>query len=137
VYMGLTVLAALVYWLAGMRPFDAIAHALTSISTGGYSTSDSSFGAWEENGIQWFATAFMLAGSIPFVLYVRFVAGEIKAFWDQQVKTMLAFIGTVTIVLALCLIFAGQYDLEPAFRHAAFNVVSVVSTTGYATADYS
>src|SRR5690554_1645801 len=89
VYLGLTVLAALVYWLAGMRPFDAIAHALTSIATGGYSTSDGSFGTWEANGIQWFATAFMLAGSIPFVLYVRFVAGDRVAFWDRQVRSML------------------------------------------------
>lgn len=137
VYLGLTVFAALVYWLAGMRPFDAIAHALTSIATGGYSTSDGSFGTWEANGIQWFATAFMLAGSIPFVLYVRFVAGDRVAFWDRQVRSMLVFLAIVTLLLGLWLSLSGQYDIEPAFRHAAFNVVSVVSTTGYATTDYS
>ena len=137
VYLGLTILAALVYWLAGMSAFDAIAHALTSIATGGYSTSDRSFGAWEANGIQWFATIFMLSGSIPFVLYVRFIAGEHKALWDRQVRSMLAFLCIVIMSLGLWLTLSGQYDIEPAFRHAAFNTVSVVTTTGYATTDYS
>lgn len=137
VYLGLTLVATLTYWLAGMRLFDAIAHALTSIATGGYSTSDGSFGTWEANGIQWFATAFMLSGSIPFVLYVRFVAGDHKALWDRQVRTMLIFLGSVILLLGLWLTLSGKYDVEPAFRHAAFNVVSVVTTTGYATTDYS
>lgn len=137
VYLGLTVLAALSYWLAGMRPFEAIAHALTSISTGGYSTSDASFGKWEENGIQWMAAVFMLAGSLPFVLYVRFIAGERKALWDRQVKTMLAAIGVVALMVGTWLLVSGQYAFEAAFRHAVFNVVSVVTTTGFATADYS
>ncbi|MDR4127142.1 TrkH family potassium uptake protein [Yanghanlia caeni] len=137
VYLGLTVLAAFVYWLAGMPPFEAIAHALTSIATGGYSTSDGSFGTWEANGIQWWAAAFMLSGSIPFVLYVRFFAGETKALWDRQVKTMLAFIAVAASILGLWLVFSGQYGVEAAFRHATFNVVSVVTTTGFASADYA
>lgn len=137
VYLGLTVLAGLSYWLAGMTPFEAVTHALTTISTGGYSTSDNSFGNWEGNGIQWIATLFMLSGGIPFVLYVRFIAGERKALWDHQVKTFLAFLAIVIIVLALWLIFSGQQPVEAAFRYAAFNTVSVVTTTGYATTDYS
>ena len=137
VYLGLTLLAALVYWLAGMRPFDAIAHALTSIATGGYSTSDGSFGTWEENGIQWFATLFMLSGSVPFVLYVRLIAGDRRALWDRQIITLLSFLGVVIGVLGLSLALAGRYDIEAAFRHAAFNTVSVVTTTGFATTDYS
>jgi len=137
VYLGLTLLATLTYWLAGMRSFDAVAHALTSVATGGYSTSDRSFGAWEANGIQWFASAFMLSGSVPFVLYVRFVAGDRKALWDRQVRTFLIFLGLVILLLGLGLAFSGKYDIEPAFRHATFNVVSVVTTTGYATTDYS
>ncbi len=137
VYFGLTSLATLTYWLAGMQLFDAVAHALTSVATGGYSTSDSSFGHWEANGIQWFATVFMLSGSVPFVLYVRFIAGDRKALWDRQVRTLLAFVGFVILLVGLWLVLSGKYDIEPAFRHAAFNVVSVVTTTGYATTDYS
>ncbi|PSJ19055.1 potassium transporter TrkH, partial [Halomonas sp. ND22Bw] len=75
--------------ILGMGPFDALAHALTSIATGGFSTSDRSFGAWSENGIQWFGALFMLAGAVPFVLYVRFIAGDRRAFFDRQVRTLL------------------------------------------------
>lgn len=137
VYLGLTLVATAVYWLAGMRLFDAVAHALTSIATGGYSTSDASFGAWEANGIQWWATLFMLSGAIPFVLYVRFIAGEGRALWDRQVRTMLILLATTILLLGSWLAFSGRYEPEAAFRHAAFNVVSVVTTTGYATTDYS
>lgn len=137
VYVGLTVIAVTVYWLLGMEPFDALVHGLTSIATGGFSTSDQSFAAWSANGIQWFAALFMLAGSVPFVLYVRFIAGDARALLDRQVRTMLGFLAIVVIGLALCLMLSGQYGVEAGFRYAAFNVISVVSTTGYATADYS
>ncbi|HMO74346.1 MAG TPA: TrkH family potassium uptake protein [Sphingopyxis sp.] len=137
VYLGLTLIATAVYWLAGMRAFDALAHALTSIATGGYSTSDASFGNWEENGIQWFAALFMLCGSIPFVLYVRMLSGDLKAIWDRQVRTMLGFLAAVILVVGSWLALSSQYAVEPAFRHATFNIVSVVTTTGYASADYS
>ncbi|WP_326523187.1 TrkH family potassium uptake protein [Sphingomonas sp.] len=137
VYVGLTALAAVVYWLAGMIPFDAVAHALSSVATGGFSTSDGSFGTWEANGIQWFATLFMLSGSIPFVLYVRLIAGDRSAVWDRQVRTLLIFLAIVIGLLGSYLTITGRYPLEPAFRHAAFNVVSVVTTTGFATTDYT
>lgn len=136
-YLGLTVLAVLVYWAAGMRIFDAIAHAMTSIATGGYSTSDASFGQWESNGIQWFATLFMLSGTIPFMLYVRFIAGDRRAFLDRQIRTLAVFLAVTITLIARWLFSSGTYALEPAFRHAAFNVVSVVTTTGYATTDYT
>ena len=136
-YIGLTLLATVAYWLAGMRLFDAVAHALTSIATGGYSTSDASFGAWEANGIQWLAILFMLSGTIPFVLYVRFISGDYRAIWDRQVKTLAGFLAVVVFLLGAWLFLSDRFDLEPAFRHAAFNVVSVVTTTGYASTDYT
>ncbi len=136
VYVGLTLLAALVYWWAGMDAFDAVAHALTSIATGGYSTSDGSFGSWEANGIQWFAVVFMLSGAVPFVLYVRMISGDGRAMFDRQVKAMLSLVAVVVIALGLWLAATGEHALEPAFRHAAFNVVSVISTTGYSSTDY-
>lgn len=138
IYLTLTSIAILAYWLAGMSPFDAIVHGMTSIATGGYSNSDQSFGLWNNQGhIQWLATVFMIAGSIPFVLYVRAVAGDARALLDRQVATLLSFFAVVIIGLGLWLALTGRYDFEPAFRHAAFNVVSVVSTTGYASVDYS
>lgn len=137
VYVSLTVTGAFIYWLLGMTPFEAIVHALTSISTGGNSTTDRSFAAWEDNGIQWFATLFMLAGSLPFILYVRFVAGDTRAFFDRQVKSYLSVLALVIGGLGLGLVLTGQYGVEAGFRQAAFNVVSVVTTTGYASTDYT
>lgn len=137
VYLGLTLLAGVAYWAAGMTGFEAVAHALTTLSTGGYSTSDSSFGNWNANGIQWLATLFMLSGGIPFVLYVRFLAGERRALWDRQVRTFLIFLAVVIAAIAISLLLSGEYSVEESLRLAAFNTVSVVTTTGYATADYS
>jgi trk system potassium uptake protein TrkH len=135
-YLALTGVAATVYWTLGMTLFDAIAHAFTSIATGGFSTSDRSFAAWEANGIQWFASAFMLAGTLPFVLYVRLVSGQHKALWDRQVRTLLVFLAAIIAFVGSWLYFTGMFTLEAAFRHAAFNVISIVTTTGFASTDY-
>lgn len=136
-YLALTALATITFRVLGMRLFDAVAHAMATISTGGYSTSDRSFGAWEGAGIQWAATLFMVAGSVPFVLYVRLLAGDSRALWDRQVRTMLRMLVIVVAALGLWLALTGHYGVEPAFRHAAFNVVSIVTTTGFATQDYT
>jgi len=137
VYLGITILAAATYWLQGMTAFDAILHSLTTISTGGYSTSDNSFGNWEANGIQWTGALFMLAGGIPFVLYVRLLAGDRRALFDSQVKHFVLFLMVVIALVGTTLLLLGAYEPQAAYRYAAFNVVSVVTTTGYATTDYS
>ncbi|MBA3403912.1 MAG: TrkH family potassium uptake protein, partial [Gemmatimonadaceae bacterium] len=131
VYLSLTILAGLSYWAAGMTPFEAVAHALTTISTGGYSTSDNSLGNWTDNGIQWIAALFMLSGGIPFVLYVRFLAGERHALWARQVKTLLGFLAAIITGLTAWLALSGEYQLLDAARFATFNTISVVTTTGY------
>lgn len=136
VYLALTAAAGLSYWLAGMTAFEAVAHALTTVSTGGYSTSDSSFGNWSENGIQWIGALFMLSGGIPFVLYVRFLAGERRALWDHQVRTLLGFLAVVIAGLTVWLTASGEYGFADAARFATFNTISIVTTTGYATTDY-
>lgn len=137
VYLGITILAAATYWLQGMTLFEAVLHALTTISTGGYSTSDSSFGNWEANGIQWTGTLFMLAGGIPFVLYVRLLAGDRRALFDSQVRSFVLFLAFTIAVTGTALLLSGLYEVEAAYRFAAFNIVSVVTTTGYATTDYT
>jgi trk system potassium uptake protein TrkH len=118
-----------------MTTFEAIAHSLTTISTAGFSTSDSSMGRWDLPALHWAAILFMLAGSLPFVLYVRLVRGEHAALWDQQVRTFFSVLAIIIAGLAIGLIATGQYGVADALRHAAFNTVSVVTTTGYATTD--
>ncbi len=136
VYLTLTVLCAAAYWLAGMTTFDAVAHALTTISTGGYLTSDASMANWDSPAIHWIATVFMLSGSIPFVLYVRMLRGERDTLRDSQVRTLLGILVVVIVGLTAWLVVTGRYGLADAARHAAFNVVSILSTTGFATTDY-
>ena len=135
VYVGLTALCAFLYWSVEMAPFDALAHALTTLSTGGFSTTDMSMGGFGAE-VQWIATAFMLAGALPFVLYVRLLRGEADILRDSQVRTLLLLLVTASGILAAWLVSAHAYEAPDAIRHAAFNVVSVVTTTGYASTDY-
>lgn len=137
VYLGLTILCAFAYGFAGMSPFDSIVHAMTTISTGGYATSDSSFGAFSDRA-QWVSIVFMISGAIPYVLYLRAVRGNVRAFLEaEQLRVLLVLLLVATITLAAWLVGRHQMGAYDAIRHAAFNVVSVVTTTGYASTDYS
>jgi trk system potassium uptake protein TrkH len=136
IYVGLTVICGILYWFAGMSAFEALAHALTTVSTAGFSTSDSSMGNFSP-AAQWIATVFMVAGGVPFVIYLKMTRGERDSLRDRQVHTYLGLLLVATVAVAAWLIASGQYDFEPALRLAAFNVVAVVTTTGYATADYN
>lgn len=137
VYVGLTLLCMALYDLAGMTAFEGLAHAMTTLSTGGYSTSDGSLGHFSEPAVHWIGTVFMLAGGLPFVLYVRALTGKPHLLWrNGQVRALLATLGTAILILALWLIVTGRQGPLDALRLAAFNVTSIVTTTGFATADY-
>ena len=76
---------AVAYWLVAMTPFEALAHALTTVSTAGFSTSDVSMARWNNAALHWIATLFMLSGAVPFVLYLRLFQGQRDALRDSQV----------------------------------------------------
>ena len=135
-YVGLTALCALLYWIAGMGPFDAVAHALTTLATGGYSTHDRSLGHWDSPAIDLVAILFMLAGAVPFVLYVKLARRERDLLRDRQVRTLLAVLAVLTAGFTVYLVATGIHDPLQALRYAAFNVVSIITTTGFANADY-
>src|SRR3546814_18093381 len=89
------------YWLAGMSPFEAVTHAMATLSTGGFSTSDMSLAHFDSVWVEIVAIVFMLAGGIPFVLYVQAMRGEPAMIWrDPQVRTLLA--GVAEIGRASC-----------------------------------
>jgi len=138
VYVVLSLACALVYWLLGMTAFEAFIHAMTTISTGGYSTSDQSLGHFGSAGIEWAAVVFMLAGSLPFSIYIRFLHRlDTKAF-TQDSQTP-AFLGYTLVFVALFTIFLALHHPGPILdnlRMAAFSIVSVITTTGYASGDY-
>jgi len=139
VYLGLTVSCFVVYNLLGMQTFDALNHALTTIPTGGYSTHDASFGFYDDNGaLQYAASFFMLAGAIPFVLYVQLIFQGRNRFWkDEQFKGILLLFACLITTLSFWAFYSTDLSFGDALRYSTFNIISVVTTTGYATVDYT
>jgi trk system potassium uptake protein TrkH len=111
---------------------------MTTISTGGYSTHDASFGHFTRPATHWLGTLFMIAGALPFVAYLRFVRGQSRALVDDpQVRALAVFFVLVIGATGGWLALAQGMAIEEAMRLAAFNIVSVVTTTGYASTDYT
>jgi trk system potassium uptake protein TrkH len=136
IYLGLTVIATLGYLVLGMGPFDAVNHALTSISTGGFSTHDTSFGGFQ-GAPEYFASIIMLVASMPFVRYIQLISGRAEPlFRDSQIRAYLGFVSAVSVVLALFQVFYDNEPFEPSLREALFNATSIISGTGYASVDY-
>ncbi len=139
VYVVFSVIAVVTYWLSGMSLFDAFNHGLTSIATGGFSTSDQSMGKFNDL-ILMEATLFMILGSLPFFLFVREMHGQHGVlFRDQQVRMFLAILLLVPALLTLYRWWVSPVPFDPIHNYAStlFNVTSVVTTTGYASEDYS
>jgi trk system potassium uptake protein len=138
IYGGLTIACTAGYALAGMDAFDAVNHSMTTVATGGYSTSDASMGKFDAAAVHWVGVLFMMLGSLPFVLYVRALRGETRAMLDdEQVRGFVRIVLVVVLVLALWLTATSDLNAADALRMAAFNVVSIVTTTGYASVDYT
>lgn len=137
IYLGLSLLLLVAYWLAGMTPFEAMVHAMTTISTGGFSTSDSSVGIFNSPLIDALVTLGMLVGSLPFILFLKTLRGDRRALIrDSQVQGYLSLVALSVVAITGWMWIHGGMPLPQAFRYASFNVVSVVSGTGYATTDY-
>jgi trk system potassium uptake protein TrkH len=138
IFLGLTLVCAVAYMLAGMSGFDAVNHALTTVATAGFSTHDMSFAYFEDDpAIQWVATVFMIMGALPFVLYVKVMQGDPNAFFtNPQVRTFLLIISLAIACVTANLIMTETLEFWPALRHAAFNLVSIITTTGFASHDY-
>ena len=133
VYVGLTVSAGLGLWLAGMGPFDAVCHALTTVATGGFSTRNASLGAFGP-AVQWVDTAFMALAGVSFVLHYRCLTGATRGVLrNPELRCYVGLLAVLTLVTAWDL-FASHG--REAWRLAAFQVVSLVTTTGYASSDF-
>lgn len=138
VYITLTAVCAATYLMLGMTGFDALCHALTTVSTGGFSTHDASFAFFRSPALEWACIVFMVLGALPFLLVYAVLGGR---GWlivrDQQVRGFLLLLSATSLMLTAYLVF--RYSMAPmeALRAATFSVVSVVTTTGFATADYT
>jgi len=137
IYLVLTGLWACAYWLFGMTGFEAIAHAMTTIATGGFSTSDGSIGHFNSPALEYIATFGMILGALPFILYLKTLQGDWRALpTDSQVQWFLTAVVLIVLFVAGWLSTVNDYEPFAALRLAAFNIVSVITGTGYASTDY-
>jgi trk system potassium uptake protein TrkH len=136
IYLALTLACTTCYILLGMQAFDATVHALTTISTGGFSNYDASFGTF--SGLpEYAASVFMILAALPFVRYVQLLNGNSTPLWkDTQIRGFLATIGILVLGMAVFLVNVFQHHPEQIFREALFNITSIISGTGYASVDY-
>lgn len=140
IYLGLTVLCALSYWLAGMGPFDAITHSFATLATGGFSTHDASIAYFHSPLIEWLAVLFMGLGGINFSLhFLAWRNANLKAYLqDPECRTYLLVLLSAIVIVMFYLLFRGVFgSFGDALRASAFQVVSVVTTTGFITEDFS
>lgn len=137
IYVGLTLACALAYAMAGMSIFDATVHAMTTVATGGFANYDASFGAFGP-AVEYVGVVFMLLAALPFVRYVQLTTNRTVTplLYDSQIR---AFFGTVAafvlLLLAWRVVVTGA-ETEEAVRKTLFNVVSIMTGTGYASQDY-
>lgn len=137
VYVGLIVACIAVYMALGMTPFDAICHGLSTVSTAGFSTHDESFGFFRSPALEWACVLFMILGALPFVVYVKAMRNHPEALWrDTQVRGFLTFLIGLWLIMTFWLITARGLDPATALRMSAFNLTSIMTTTGYASTDY-
>ena len=137
-FVFLTLACAVSYGVAGMDESEALIHAMTTVATGGFSSRDNSIGEFQSPAIEWIGIVFMIAGSLPFLLYIRAIQGKPAAMIrDEQVR---AFFILLLIMSLIALVSENQ--LEPhlgadGFREALFNMTSIMTGTGFASTDYS
>jgi len=139
IYLTLTFACGAAYWFVGMNIFDSIAHSMTTIATGGFSTYSSSIGYFQNPKIEIIAIIFIVLGSMPFIAYLKFVKGDQKIFFkDVQIKGLIyIFIISVLLMLLYLLFSNKEYSFAENLRISTFNVVSILSGTGYVTSDFS
>lgn len=139
VYLGLIVLCALAFWVAGMSLFDAICHALSTVSTGGFSTHDAAFDFWDKPLLEAIAVVFMILGGINFALH--FIAWRRAAvghyFADSETRAFLRILLIASLLIGGVLWLSGDYgSLGEALRRSVFQVVSSMTTTGFAVSGF-
>ncbi|MEL6915715.1 MAG: TrkH family potassium uptake protein [Pseudomonadota bacterium] len=136
IYVALTALCAAAYIAAGLKVFEAVLHALTTVSTGGFSTRDASFGAFGP-GAQLVAVLFMVLAALPFVRFVQLLNGEpLPLFRDRQVLGMMAVLAAAVGAITLWLWLRAEQVGLAAPLAALFNTTSLITGTGYASEDY-
>ncbi len=137
-YITLTFLCGFFYWIFGMSIFDSVSHSMTTIATGGFSTHNESIGFFNNSNIEIVASIFIILGSIPFISYLKFVQGNKSIFFqDVQIKGLIYLLTISIIIMFLYLLFINyESSFFEKIRISSFNVISILSGTGYVTDDF-
>ena len=138
IYSLLTFTCAIFYKLFGMNYFDSLTHSMTTIATGGFSNYNESIGYFNSTLIEINATIFIILGSIPFITYIKYLNGDKKIFYkDAQINFFIKTIIISILIIFIFLIFKNYESDNFLLRDVVFNVVSILTGTGYVTANYS
>ncbi len=135
IYSSLTLLCLITYKIFGMGLFDSLTHSMTTIATGGFSNYNESIGFFDSISIEISSMIFIILGSIPFIAYIKFISGNKKIFIkDSQIKFFFGVIIFSIIILTLYLLINNSEELS--LRSIFFNVVSILTGTGYVNAEF-
>ncbi len=136
IYIVLTLLDTLFLKIFGMSWFDAINHAFSTVSTGGFSTKNNSMGYFTQDGIIWTTTIFMILSGINFLVHLRAIHKDFSGYKAEEVRWYLIIGFVLSLFLALIHVDMGGDSFYDAFKHSSFTIASVITTTGFATIDY-
>jgi len=139
IYVGITVTCIFAYWLAGMKLFDAVGHAFSTVAIGGFSTHNDSLAFWNNPTVEIVAIVFMAIAGINFALHFTAWrrASAQPYFMDPELKVYASLLFVFAIVVSFALYFTGTYDtIASSFRYGTFQVISAMTTTGFTTAEF-
>jgi len=139
IYIGLTfTLFLTLYFISGMTQFDALNHALTTMSTGGFSTKNASIAHFDSEWVQYPILIFMFIAGMNYTIIYFLFKGRIKKAWQSdELKFYLKIVFSLIILVGISIYYSTDYSVEKSFRSAAFQIVSLITTTGYITDDYT
>jgi len=139
IYVGITVVCVFAYWLGGMKLFDAVGHAFSTVAIGGFSTHDDSLAYWDSPTLEIVSVVFMLIAGMNFALHFTAWrrASAQPYFLDPELRVYISLIFGFSVLASFTLYFSGTYEtLSASFRYGGFQVVSAMTTTGFTTARF-
>lgn len=137
IYVAITLLEALLLWLAGLDVFESLVHAMSTMATGGFSTRATSVAAFNSPMVEWIISLFMYLAGVNFALHYAALSGRMRSFLrDGEWRAYTAIVLLSSLVITVMILPSMGGEFEPALRTACFQVLAIVTTTGFGTADF-
>jgi len=137
-YFGLTILCLFSYYFNGMNGFDSLIHSMTTISTGGFSNKSLSFGYFDSQTLESISILFMILGSLPFVIFIKFIHGQKNSlFKDDQIRLFIFLLVSIVLISWFWVKHYLNIEWSSALRLTTFNITSILTGTGYTSTNYN